>query len=131
MKSAKKILALILCAVMLLSLCACGKASVEKTSAEEKPLIEQIDEQLAGTWVSYNSDTVMSKWTFHDGKYVVDTYVDGNKIDNSTVGTYAIGSDAIHTLTADQKVNVEGSIPFTFENGILVLNGAVGTLEKE
>lgn len=131
MKSTKKILALILCAVMLLSLCACGKASVEKTSAEEKPLIEQIDEQLAGTWVSYNSDTVMSKWTFHDGKYVVDTYVDGNKIDNSTVGTYAIGSDAIHTLTADQKVNVEGSIPFTFENGILVLNGAVGTLEKE
>ena len=131
MKSAKKILALILCAVMLLSLCACGKASVEKTSAEEKPLVEQIDEQLAGTWVSYNSDTVMSKWTFHDGKYVFDTYVDGNKIDNSTVGTYAIGSDAIHTLTADQKVNVEGSIPFTFENGILVLNGAVGTLEKE
>ena len=131
MKSAKKILALILCAVMLLSLCACGKASVEKTSAEEKPLVEQIDEQLAGTWVSYNSDTVMSKWTFHDGKYVVDTYVDGNKIDNSTVGTYTIGSDAIHTLTADQKVNVEGSIPFTFENGILVLNGAVGTLEKE
>ena len=131
MKSAKKILALILCAVMLLSLCACGKASVEKTSAEEKPLVEQIDEQLAGTWVSYNSDTVMSKWTFHDGKYVVDTYVDGNKIDNSTVGTYAIGSDAIHTLTADQKVNVEGSIPFTFENGILVLKGAVGTLEKE
>ena len=131
MKSAKKVLALILCAVMLLSLCACGKASVEKTSAEEKPLVEQIDEQLAGTWVSYNSDTVMSKWTFHDGKYVVDTYVDGNKIDNSTVGTYAIGSDAIHTLTADQKVNVEGSIPFTFENGILVLNGAVGTLEKE
>ena len=131
MKSAKKVLALILCAVMLLSLCACSKASVEKTSAEEKPLVEQIDEQLAGTWVSYNSDTVMSKWTFHDGKYVVDTYVDGNKIDNSTVGTYAIGSDAIHTLTADQKVNVEGSIPFTFENGILVLNGAVGTLEKE
>ena len=131
MKSAKKILALILCAVMLLPLCACGKASVEKTSAEEKPLVEQIDEQLAGTWVSYNSDTVMSKWTFHDGKYVVDTYVDGNKIDNSTVGTYTIGSDAIHTLTADQKVNVEGSIPFTFENGILVLNGAVGTLEKE
>ena len=131
MKSAKKILALILCAVMLLSLCACGKASVEKTSAEEKPLVEQIDEQLAGTWVSYNSDTVMSKWTFHDGKYVVDTYVDGNKIDNSTVGTYAIGSDAIHTLTADQKITVEGSIPFTFENGILVLNGAVGTLEKE
>lgn len=131
MKSAKKVLALILCAVMLLSLCACSKASVEKTSAEEKPLIEQIDEQLTGTWVSYNSDTVMSKWTFHDGKYVVDTYVDGNKIDNSTVGTYAIGSDAIHTLTADQKVTVEGSIPFTFENGILVLNGAVGTLEKE
>lgn len=131
MKSAKKVLALILCAVMLLSLCACGKASVEKTSAEEKPLVEQIDEQLAGTWVSYNSDTVMSKWTFHDGKYVVDTYVDGNKIDNSTVGTYTIGSDAIHTLTADQKVTVEGSIPFTFENGILVLNGAVGTLEKE
>lgn len=131
MKSTKKILALILCAVMLLSLCACGKASVEKTSAEEKPLVEQIDEQLAGTWVSYNSDTVMSKWTFHDGKYVVDTYVDGNKIDNSTVGTYTIGSDAIHTLTADQKITVEGSIPFTFENGILVLNGAVGTLEKE
>ena len=73
----------------------------------------------------------MSKWTFHNGMYVVDTYVNGNKIENSTVGTYAIGSDAIHTVTSDQKVNVEGSIPFTFENGKLVLNGAVGTLKKE
>lgn len=131
MKNTNRWLALLLTVFLMISLCACGKASVEKSNEPEKSLTEQIDEQLAGTWVSYNSDTVMSKWTFHAGKYVVDTYVNGNKIENSTVGTYAIGSDAIHTVTSDQKVNVEGSIPFTFEDGKLVLNGAVGTLEKE
>ena len=131
MKNTNRWLALLLTVFLMISLCACGKASVEKSNEPEKSLTEQIDEQLAGTWVSYNSDTVMSKWTFHAGKYVVDTYVNGNKIENSTVGTYAIGSDAIHTVTSDQKVNVEGSIPFTFEDGKQVLNGAVGTLEKE
>lgn len=131
MKNTNRWLALLLTVFLMISLCACGKASVEKSNEPEKSLTEQIDEQLAGTWVSYNSDTVMSKWTFHAGKYVVDTYVNGNKIENSTVGTYAIGSDAIHTVTSDQKVNVEGSIAFTFEDGKLVLNGAVGTLEKE
>ena len=131
MKDARRWLALLLTAVLMMSLCACGKAPVEKSNEPEKSLTEQIDEQLAGTWISQTSDTVVSRWTFHNGMYVVDTYVNGSKIENSTVGTYAIGSDAIHTVTSDQKVNVEGSIPFIFENGKLVLNGAVGTLEKE
>lgn len=131
MKDANRWLALLLTVFLTISLCACGKASVEKSNEPEKSLTEQIDEQLAGTWISQTSDTVVSRWTFHNGMYVVDTYVNGNKIENSTVGTYAIGSDAIHTVTSDQKVNVEGSIPFTFEDGKLVLNGAVGTLEKE
>ena len=126
MKDTRRRLALLLIVVLMMSLCACGKTPIEKSNEPEK-----LDEQLAGTWISQTSDTVVSKWTFHNGMYVVDTYVNGNKIENSTVGTYAIGSDAIHTVTSDQKVNVEGSIPFTFENGKLVLNGAVGTLKKE
>ena len=93
--------------------------------------MEQIDEQLTGTWISNDSDKVISKWTFYDGKYVVDTYVDGKKLDNSTVGTYSIGTDSIHTITSDQKKNVEGSIPFSFKNGKLILYGANGTLKKE
>ena len=121
----KKGICIIYLLVLCLFLCACGKASVEKSR------VEQIDEQLSGTWVSYDSDTVVSKWTFHDGKYVVDTYVGGKKIGNSTVGTYSIGSKDIHTITSDQKENVEGNIPFTFEDGSLMLNGATGTLEKE
>ena len=100
----KKGICIIYLLVLCLFLCACGKASVEKSR------VEQIDEQLSGTWVSYDSDTVVSKWTFYDGKYVVDTYIGGNKIGNSTVG---------------------GNIPFTFEDGRLMLNGATGTLEKE
>ena len=121
----KKGICIIYLLVLCLFLCACGKASVEKSR------VEQIDEQMSGTWVSYDSDTVVSKWTFYDGKYVVDTYIGGNKIGNSTVGTYAIGSNDIHTVTSDQKENVEGNIPFTFEDGRLMLNGATGTLEKE
>ena len=102
----KKGICIIYLLVLCLFLCACGKASIEKSR------VEQIDEQLSGTWVSYDSDTVVSKWTFYDG-------------------TYAIGSNDIHTVTSDQKENVEGNIPFTFEDGSLMLNGATGTLEKE
>ena len=131
MKGTRRRLALLLIVVFMMSLCACGKTPIEKSNEPEKSLTEQIDEQLTGTWISQTSDTVVSRWTVYNGMYVVDTYVNGNKIENSTVGTYAIGSDAIHTITSDQKVNVEGSIPFTFNDGKLMLNGAVGTLEKE
>ena len=116
MKGTRRRLALLLIVVFMMSLCACGKTPIEKSNEPEKSLTEQIDEQLTGTWISQTSDTVVSRWTFYNGMYVVDPYVNGNKIENSTVGTYAIGSDAIHTVTSDQKVNVEGSIPFTFEN---------------
>lgn len=115
---------LALCLAFVVLFVACGKKN-------EKPLVEQIDEQLAGTWISYDSDTSISKWTFFEGKYVVDSYVDGRKLDNSSVGTYSIGSEAIHTVTADQKRNVEGKIPFSFDNGKLELHGANGDLKKE
>ena len=125
MKTNKRtVMLLAICFVFVILLSSCGKKN-------EKPLVEQIDEQLAGTWVSYDSDTYVSKWTFYEGKYVVDTYVDGRKQDNSIVGTYSIGSEAIHTVTADQKRNVEGKISFTFDNGKLELHGANGDLIKE
>ena len=125
MKAGKRTVTLCLMGlVFVVLLVACGKKT-------EKPLVEQIDEQLAGTWISYDSDTVISKWTFYDGKYVCDTYVDGKKLDDSTVGTYSIGSEAIHTITADQKRNVEGKIPFSFDNGKLELHGANGEVKKE
>lgn len=124
MKTNKNAIFLALCLAFAVLLLACGKKN-------EKPLVEQIDEQLAGTWISYDTDTDISKWTFYEGKYVVDSYVDGRKLDNSTVGTYSIGSEAIHTVTADQKRNVEGSIPFSFDDGKLKLHGANGDLQKE
>ena len=113
-----------ICLIFVVLLGACGKKT-------EKPLVEQIDEQLAGTWISYDSDQVISKWTFYDGNSVWDTYVDGKKLDNSSVGTYSIGSEAIHTITADQKRNVERKIPFSFDNGKLELHGANGEVKKE
>ena len=61
---------LALCLTVVVLFAACGKKN-------EKPLVAQIDEQLAGTWISYDSDTDISKWTFYEGKYVVDSYVDG------------------------------------------------------
>ena len=118
----KKNLFLVTYFIAILFLVACGN---------QKPLVERVDEQLTGTWISYDSETYISKWTFHDGKYVADTYVDGEKLGNSTVGTYSIGTEAIHTITADQKKNVEGSIPYSFVNGKLELHGANGDLQKE
>ena len=116
---------LLLAFVFLLLLSACG------SKEPEKPLVEQIDEQLTGTWISYDSVNVYSKWTFYDGKYVAETYVNGELIPNSVVGVYSIGTEAIKTVTTDQSRNVEGSIPFTFENGKLMLHGANGDLVKQ
>jgi len=124
MKHNHIILYLLVSLIIILTFTACGN------NAAEKPLVEQIDEQLAGTWISYDSATVLSKWTFFDGRYVVDTYVNGKKIDNASIGTYFIGTESIHTITADQKKNVEGSIPFSFKDGNLALHGATGDLKK-
>ena len=57
-------------------------------------------------------------------------YVPAEKIDNASIGTYFIGTESIHTITADQKKNVEGSIPFSFKDGNLALHGATGDLKK-
>lgn len=119
---------MILIAINLVSLTACAKNNEPES---EKSKIECINEQLEGTWTSQDATNVYSKWTFYDGKYVVDTYVNGKKLDNSTVGTYFIGENSIHTLTSDQVNNVEGEIPFTYENGILILNGASGMVTKD
>jgi len=141
----KKALILVLAVLMCISFCACGKKQttetneslippsepIESPSAPNKPLVVQVNEQLTGTWISYDSDDMMSKWTFFNGNYVVDTYINGEKIDNSVVGTYAIGVDSIHTFTIDQKNNVEGHIPFTFIDGNLQLHGATGDIQKE
>ena len=68
MKDTRRRLALLLIVVLMMSLCACGKTPIEKSNEPEKSLTEQIDEQLAGTWISQTSDTVVSKWTYNSGK---------------------------------------------------------------
>ena len=104
----------------------------EPSSIPTKTRIQQIEEQLQGSWKSIDSKTVYSIWTFNNGRYVVDTYVNGQKISNSIVGVYTIGTDAIHTVTIDQEKNVEGQIPYSFENGKLVLDPkGNGTINKE
>jgi hypothetical protein len=97
----------------------------------DKNLLDLVDEQLQGTWVSYDSDTVYSEWSFHNGQYVVDTYVNGEKLNNSTVGTYTIGTDAIHTVTIDQKENVEGSISYEYTDELILKSSTGKRIEKK
>ena len=129
---------LLIASVLVLSILvftSCGKTSTENEQdnvAEEhnKNVVEQIDEQLTGSWISYDADDFYCKWTFYNGNYVVESYLNGEKLDNPTIGTYFIGTESIHTITVDQQNNVEGAIPFTYKDGTLVLNGATGILEK-
>jgi hypothetical protein len=134
----KKIISVIMVLALMISLSACGnstktglKTEDYENNKKEENILDLVDEQLQGTWISYDSENVYSKWSFHNGQYVVDTYLNGEKLDNSTVGTYSIGTDAIHTVTIDQKNNVEGSISYEYTDGVLVLKGATGTIEKE
>ena len=125
MKYKKSIFILTVFLLSFFLLIACGNSNSEKT------LVEQIDDQLTGTWISCSSDSVIQKYTFYDGRYIAEVYIDGQKIDNPTIGTYTIGTDAIHTVTIDQANIVEGSIPFSYENDVLELIGHSGKLEKE
>ena len=140
----RRTIAWILALAAAFALCACGTGQPEKenaaepTPAEESPAeepakteLEMISEQLQGEWKSVDAENVYTIWTFYQGSYVADTYVNGEKIPNSVVGNYAIGADAIHTVTIDQEKNVEGAIPYTFTDGVLVLHGANGDLTKE
>ncbi len=130
----KLMVILLLCSISILALSACGSSgstdSIEKNAEEnavEEPeeemmQLEQIDAQLQGIWITEHSDSDFTEvWTFYNGSYVVDSYMDGEELENALIGTYAIGADAIHTVTVDQEKNVEGSIPYTFENGVLTL----------
>lgn len=112
--------------VMVLVILLCFLTACENSNNSD---MENIEEQLTGTWISQDSDNVYSKWTFYDGKYVVEMYVDEKKIDNTIVGTYFIGADSIQTIT--ETGNTKGNIPYLFENGKLELIGANGTLTKD
>ncbi len=105
--------------------------SISPAQNESTASLNLIEHQLEGRWRSDDAENVYSIWTFHNGSFVVDTFVNGEKIENSTIGTYAIGTDAIHTVIIDQENKVEGSIPFTIAEHTLVLCGANGTLSKE
>lgn len=120
----KKCLMITLIAVIMVITVGCG-------SDGDKNLLDLVDEQLQGTWVSYDSDTVYSEWSFHNGQYVVDTYVNGEKLNNSTVGTYTIGTDAIHTVTIDQKENVEGSISYEYTDELILKSSTGKRIEKK
>ena len=131
----KKVLVVILALVLVLSLAACGSGSKETTKSASPQATEseldQVDAQLQGKWKSIDSSTVYSIWTFTNGSYTVDTYVNGELLPNSTFGSYTIDNSAIHTVVESQEEQVEGSIPYTFSDGVLTLNGSNGGLTKQ
>ena len=124
----KTIFLFLILAAVLLS--ACGKSAEPQQPAETKSEIQLVSEALEGSWKSIDRENIYSIWTFHNGQYVVETYIDGELLPNSTLGSYRIGTEAIHTMTEDQENKVEGRIPYTFSDGVLELNGANGDLEK-
>lgn len=106
-----------------------GQKSQIEPITEQKNQIEQVEEQLQGTWTCIDDTDVYSKWSFSNGNYVCETYVNGKKIEHPDTGIYTIGPDAILTVNLD---NLEGSIPYVFDNGVLTLNGQNGsTLTKD
>ncbi len=146
MEKAKLIRAVevVLLLIMLLSFCACASTSVVEAKEEsaviikeeeEITLVAQIDKQLEGTWVTPTQSTAQGpyydRYTFHNGNYVAEWYLNGELQKNPTIGTYVIGTEAIYTVTIDQDNIVEGDIPFTFDNGTLELHGKSGELTKE
>ena len=105
----------------------------EESASSENSVFdsEEVEALLQGDWISYDSDSVYSLWTFSDGNYVANTYVDGKQAGGATEGTYTIEADAIYTATTNQSNTVEGSIPYHIEDGALVLDPVSGaTVEK-
>ena len=117
--------------VLFISLIVCLSVSLVACSSEnQKSKVEIVAEQLTGTWISNDSKNVFSKWTFIDGTYTLEIFVDGNKKKNPNYGTYRIGDESIYTIQhGDQAVT--GEIPYTVDDGILHLHGANGDLTKE
>ena len=87
-----------------------------------------MEEQLQGTWTCIGNTDVYSKWSFLNGNYVCETYVNGEKLEGADIGTYVIGTDEILTITSDQDNSIEGSIPYFYENGVLTLKGQNGSI---
>ena len=129
----KKIICFMLVLCLIISLLCCCSSKNNANQVTEKSQIELVDEQLQGTWIAGEGTSYVEKYSFSDGNYVCETYVNGEKLENDTIGSYVVGTDAIHTLTSDQENNVEGSIPYTFENEVLSLfpqNGATMYKDK-
>lgn len=103
-------------------------------SIEEKDTVEfdkNVEYLLQGTWVSQTQNDAYSEWTFDDGTYTVWTYVNGERLEKPLKGVYSIDEWMIHTKTTNQENAVEGKIPYTYSNGILILNGSTGDLSKK
>lgn len=118
---AKCILVLLLILAIVFIGCGVVSASDSNQKTIEKSRIELVNEQLQGTWISIDAENFYSKWSFLNGYYVCESYLDEKLMENPTLGVYVIGTEAIYTLTIDQDNRVEGSIPYVFENGTLTL----------
>ncbi len=128
----KKLFAFALAAALALSLAACrGSGEAEEATTPTSTgqnKIRQIDEQLQGTWIDAETDNLVIKWTFNDGNYVIDIYVNGERRDNHMTGTYAIGAETIETVHSN---GVKGAIPYSIIDGILSLGEDDDPMYKE
>lgn len=110
----KKVLAILLVAMSMFALCACGKS----TAPEEKGFdASTIDKMLQGKW---ESDPAI--YIFKDGKFSCETVISGLSL-GVKEGTYTIDEDSINILY-DNGVSAE--LDYVFENNSLSITMSEG-----
>lgn len=122
----KRAITLLLALSMLLVLCACGGSpeadAPEAAEETAEPLVLQIDKQLQGSWEGFSKDGKLREvYTFCNGTYIDDRYLQGEWTGKPSVGLYAIGMESIQVVTQDQNDISEGQLTYTFEDGNFVL----------
>lgn len=101
----KKLVAVLLVVVMLLSLCACGADTGEVNAA------------LQGTWRGVTG-AVTTQYKFGDGKFESSVVAAGISM-GGNAGTYEITGSKIMLRFNDGRTD---KIPYKFKNGTLTLN---------
>lgn len=137
MKKTLRIVALLMCAVMMLCVASCGK---DATETETQDLSKAPDAALVGYWKDpiSTSPNLSDVWCFNaDGTYQLCQVAEDGSIKNSIDGTYSISGEELtvvmagHSLKYDTYKVGDDALTLTDHGTETVLTKYTGKINKK
>ena len=107
----KRVLALLMVALLALSLCACGEPTVE----------EVLNGSIWEINTSIGTYALLTHWEFNDGRFYQYAEANGSRL-GTAEGNYIVNGDGTLTIDWDDPDDDDRTFYYIYENGVLTMS---------